>query len=297
MILRALIHFSGHLIFFPFYHAVDDEDQPHIEHLYPVKKIKQFEHELDVFLRHFDPISMDDLVQIQKGQKKIKGPSFLLSFDDGLKQCHDIIAPILLKRGIPATFFINSAFVGNKELMYRYKVSLLVEEGLLIKKLQQELNHNHIDAINDIDIDDRFSDYLENQKPYMSLEQIKKLESDGFTIGAHSHSHPYFKDISLKHQIEQVIQSTQFIKTHLTQKHKVFAFPFDDVGVSNQLFKAIGNQIDLYFSSGGIKKDERSDVFRRTSMEEQSNPKRYIYSRYAKALGKQILKIKHIHHR
>jgi len=127
MILTSLIKCSGHQVFFPFYHAVDNEDQPHIKHLYPVKSIHQFENELDTLLKHFKPIDLDKLISLNQSNEKPKKPSIHLSFDDGLRQCYDIIAPILNKRGIPATFFINSAFVENKDLMYRYKISLIYD--------------------------------------------------------------------------------------------------------------------------------------------------------------------------
>ena len=46
--------------------------------------------------------------------------------DDGLRENYDIIAPILKEKGVPATFFINSATLDNTDMLYRHKASLLV---------------------------------------------------------------------------------------------------------------------------------------------------------------------------
>ena len=50
------------------------------------------------------------------------------ALDDGLSGCHRYIAPLLRKKGIPASFFLNNRFIDNKSLFYRYKASLLVHQ-------------------------------------------------------------------------------------------------------------------------------------------------------------------------
>ncbi len=38
----------------PLYHIVNDEKVPHLQHLYPYKKIDQFKTDLDFLLKHFE---------------------------------------------------------------------------------------------------------------------------------------------------------------------------------------------------------------------------------------------------
>ncbi len=112
----ALIKKSGIKIIFPFYHSVSDEDVVHIKHLYPSKNIISFINDLDFLLKYFIPLSIDDFLS------KNYDPDqnyFVLSFDDGLRKMFDVVRPILNKKGIPAIFFLNSAFVDNKDLFYR----------------------------------------------------------------------------------------------------------------------------------------------------------------------------------
>ena len=109
--------------FLPFYHTVSNKYLPYILN-YPFKNSTQFETELDYYLKYFKPVSLDYLVENPKPNKNV----FHLSFDDGLRECEELIAPVLLKKGIPATFFVNSGFVDNQALFHRYKASLILSE-------------------------------------------------------------------------------------------------------------------------------------------------------------------------
>lgn len=101
-------------VILPFYHTVSDIPLTHIQHLYKVKNLDQFQRELDFFQKNYTAISVDHLIAYNRGEKTIEQPSFHLTFDDGLKECSKIIAPILKERGLDATFFINPNFIDNE---------------------------------------------------------------------------------------------------------------------------------------------------------------------------------------
>ncbi len=125
---ELLTKITGKNTIFPFYHIVSNDKVPHVEHLYPIRTTQKFEQDLDFFLNHYTPIEIDDIIDSTLHGKPLKKNSFLLSFDDGLSEVYDIIAPILLRKGIPAIFFINSGFIDNKDLFFRYKASILIEK-------------------------------------------------------------------------------------------------------------------------------------------------------------------------
>ena len=108
-------------VFQPFYHVVSNQKLPHILN-YNYRDTTQFEKELDFYLKHFKPVSLEELLVNKDSGEKI----FHLSFDDGLKECSEIIAPILLKKGVPATFFVNPGFIDNQRLFHKYKASLIL---------------------------------------------------------------------------------------------------------------------------------------------------------------------------
>src|ERR1700754_987189 len=111
----------------PFHHLVSDEPVPYIEKLYAFKNSRQFEADLDFFLRHFHPFSLEEVIrQVQSG-RPFEKKGFLICFDDGLRQVYETAAPILLRKGVPAALFINSAFVDNKDVFYNFKKGLLLD--------------------------------------------------------------------------------------------------------------------------------------------------------------------------
>ena len=110
----------------PLYHLVSDETVPHVRYLYSYRKIDEFKQEMDFFLKHYSPIGLTELLDTLKNHQPLPDNAFLLSFDDGFSQVYDIIAPILKEKGIPATFFLVSHFLDNRELGNRPKGSLLI---------------------------------------------------------------------------------------------------------------------------------------------------------------------------
>ena len=87
----------------PFYHIVSNKIPVHVKHLYSVRNTKQFEKDLDFFLKQYRSA---DYKKFNTNTKD----KFYLSFDDGLQEFYTIVAPILKKKKIKATIFINSNF-------------------------------------------------------------------------------------------------------------------------------------------------------------------------------------------
>ena len=145
-----ILTLAPHSVIFPFYHAVSDQVVPHLKNLYRVQGVKDFEKSIDGLLNCMNPLSVEDAIRNFKKRSYGK-PSFHLSFDDGLRETKDIIAPILLKKGIPATFFITAGFTNNKILFHRHKASLIVEKlktsnsNIVQKRIGSILNISKVD--------------------------------------------------------------------------------------------------------------------------------------------------------
>ncbi len=256
-------------VFLPFYHVVSDEKLPHILN-YNYRDSIQFVKELDFYLKYFKPVSLKYIVENRPTKQKV----FHLSFDDGLRECAEVIAPILLRKGIPATFFVNTGFVDNKRLFHKYKASLILSE--LQKKqnpsAEKLLAENNLagsavlkaefaqarildDVAEILNLD--FGYFLKTQKPYATTEQILKLQSDGFSIGAHSVDHPEFYNLSEEEQLEQVRTSMIWLNENIEPEIKTFAFPFTDFGVPVGVLKTIHKEqfCDVTFGTAGLKYD------------------------------------------
>jgi peptidoglycan/xylan/chitin deacetylase (PgdA/CDA1 family) len=261
----------------PYHHLVSDEEVLHVKHLYPYKSVRQFEADLDHLLKHFRPVAVEELARTVLSGKKTPSGSFLLTFDDGFREVYDVIAPILLAKGVPAVFFVNPAFLDNRLLFYRCKISLLIEAVLcqrdkprLLKECAECLGGGEdaspeglIGRIRRISYADQglldvlaaklelsFEEYLATRRPFLSLPQLKELQDKGFTIGAHSWDHPYYDLISVEEQERQTLRSSLFVKEELSPAYSLFSFPHSDVNLPQSFFDRLFTgpaPIDVYF--------------------------------------------------
>jgi peptidoglycan/xylan/chitin deacetylase (PgdA/CDA1 family) len=296
-------------VFQPFYHVVSNENLPHILN-YNYRSTIQFEKELDFYLKHFKPVSLSELMTERNFNKNI----FHLSFDDGLKECAEIIAPILLKKGVPATFFVNPGFVDNQRLFHKYKASLILRQlknspetkAMQILKDQNLYGEQILKAtiLQEVFLDEaaeilgiNFKDFLVKQKPYLSTEQLLKLKEQGFSIGAHSFYHPEFWKISEDEQINEVKKSMDWLVEKINPEIKAFSFPFTDSGVSKNVMRSLKNEniCDISFGTAGIKYDEYDSHFQRYPVEipgdfKQNLKAELVYFVLRKIIGKATVK-------
>jgi len=272
----------------PFYHAVSDEPLPHIRHLYKVKTVSEFEEDLDFMLRYYEPISVDELITDEKGAVFYEDgrplihpsrPKMLLSFDDGLRSFYEVVAPILQKKGVPCICFINSGFVDNKALFYRYQESLNIEYK------------GGVDVCS----------FLKEEQPYLTTPQIESLIKEGFCFGGHSINHPLYTTLSLEAQLEQTLDScravSQIAGSVLSSSYPCyFSFPFTDTGVSLQFFQQISSTVSLSFGTAGLKLDLTPRHIQRIPMElgrpmDEKNPSvaEILKGEYAYYIAKKFL--------
>lgn len=254
-------------VLFPCGHTVGDIAPLHVRHLYRIPGIAKFKSDIDFLCRRYQPLQLSELERILfLHHKKGSAQYFVLSFDDGMREVYDVIAPILREKGIPALFFLNSTTIDNKRLLWRHKVSLLIaraqQEGgrippqlsvgrgkslctkLLALRFADERILDDIARFFELD----FSEYLRGSQPYLTTGQVLELARAGFEFGAHSASHPYFNEIPVEDQKEQISGSVRFIRA-LGLPCRYFAFPFHDNGVPTSVFKYM-RELDLVLSFG-----------------------------------------------
>ena len=318
--LPSLLKWTGQPIFLPYYHSIGT-GLPHIRHLYPLRPETVFRQDLDYLLRYFEPIGLERLLEIVQKKEKLKRPVFWLSFDDGLREVYEIARPILLEKGIPATLFLNPDFVDNRDLMFRYKTSLLIEtwksDELEEKEREQgtALLQDHHAFSQSLpysllqirfakqNILDQLADlwgvnwhaFLSDQRPYLTTDQIRQMQQEGFTIGAHSLDHRRYYDWPLEEQLRQTQESMAWVDQHFSPSIRTFAFPFTDHLVSRAFFEEVlgeKNGLDLTFGGAGLKQDISPYHLQRFPMETSSRPAQqiipteYLYYLLKAPLGK-----------
>jgi peptidoglycan/xylan/chitin deacetylase (PgdA/CDA1 family) len=100
--------------------------------------------------------------------------------------------------------------------------------------------------------------YVESAKPFLSTEQILQLRSDGFTIGAHSCTHPRLQELSLADAQREIIESCRVIHDLTGQQSVPFAFPYSGFGLDRNWLAELRRNypfIGLFFDSRGFRRD------------------------------------------
>jgi peptidoglycan/xylan/chitin deacetylase (PgdA/CDA1 family) len=214
-------------------------------------------------------------------------PAMLLSFDDGLTECHGIIAPLLKKKGIPAIFFLNNDFIDNKGLFYRYKASLLTEQVLndpptlsraaaflrisepQVLPLLMAVSYDQQILLDRLarELDYSFSDYLKDRPVYMTSPQIRELIDWGFEIGAHSMDHPQMERFEPEEVIRQVLSSAMDLQDRFRFRIRGFAFPFSSAGIQEEAIGKIIQEGITLFGISGIRETGEGHFIHRIDME------------------------------
>lgn len=291
--LKRMVRISGLTCIAPFYHMVSDEALPHLRHLYAYPRKRDFERDLDRLLSLFEPVTLHDyLRRLEEGAEASKAvspekPSMLLSFDDGLAECHGYIAPLLRQKGIPALFFLNNHFIDNQGLFYRYKASLLMDQVLKdAELLSQAAVFLHVSepqvppllmtvSYTQQILLDRlagelgfsFSGYQKAHPVYMTTPQIRELLGWGFEIGAHSLDHPQMDRMGPEEVVRQVLSSAMDLQERFRVPVRGFAFPFSSTGIPGPVIQRIIQQGMTLFGISGIRETGEPHFIQRIDME------------------------------
>jgi len=287
MPLGGMIALSGQTTIFPFYHVVSDRPLPHIGHLYPFRDPSRFGRDLESLLRLFEPVQLEDYLDetLQGGRR----PRMVLSFDDGLAECHSVIAPLLKKKGIPAIFFLNNRFIDNRSLFFRYRASILMDrvssdreacrkaaeflvvpEDQVISALKMVAGPRIplLDPLaSELGVD--FKRYMEKQPVYMTTGQIRDLLGWGFSIGGHGAEHEEFAYMKQEEMVRQVRDSVEDLQARFGIRTAWFSFPFTSEGVPGSVIRDLleGNVAGALFGTAGLKQTGFRRFIQRIPME------------------------------
>jgi peptidoglycan/xylan/chitin deacetylase (PgdA/CDA1 family) len=263
------------------YHTVSDRQLPHVASLYRCKSVAQFRRDLDFLRGLYHVVGYEEL---ERARSIANGkPLAVITFDDGLVECHDVIRPLLLEYGLPAIFFVTTGFLDNRRLFYRQKVALCIETcsrlagpdamaarneiarlfgvrvvsgDQLVARLQAATwkEEPAIDAAcRTLGIDTE--GYLRTARPYLTVAQVRTLAADGFTIGAHGTSHQWLGAMTEAEARAEIVASCSDVSKIVAgggSGRVPFAFPFNGRGIKREMMRTIREtnaEVGLFFDS------------------------------------------------
>lgn len=132
------------------YHSVGDDFNP------LRVRFRDFERQMAYLAERFEVIGLRELLAWINGERAAPHkPLAVLTFDDGYLDNHELVKPLLLRLGLPATFYVTTSLLA----------------GTSPPAWGPPL-------------------------PMMNWEQVRALASDGFTVAAHTLTHPDLTRVS-----------------------------------------------------------------------------------------------------
>jgi len=124
---------------------------------YPAIKgleIEDFKKQLDFFKENFNVVTMEEVIEAVKEEKRLPEKALLLTFDDGYTDNYTVALPLLLERGLQGSFFVPAKPLDKGGLLEVNKIHFTLAKGdeknivrdildysLIIKeKLREKLN-------------------------------------------------------------------------------------------------------------------------------------------------------------
>jgi peptidoglycan/xylan/chitin deacetylase (PgdA/CDA1 family) len=167
----------------------------------------KFEMQIKYIARQYGFIKPDDLDKILTGKMKYAGTKVLLTFDDGFRSNILLEKKVLNPLGIKAIYFIPPGFINAKD--------------------RDERRSFIADSIHDTSFSPE--EITDDMAP-MVWQDIKRLLSEGHTIGAHTVNHRRLTEIISEDELRyEIVESGNILQEKLGIDIDHFSFPFGNI--------------------------------------------------------------------
>jgi peptidoglycan/xylan/chitin deacetylase (PgdA/CDA1 family) len=124
------------------YHRVLEKWEPTLDYSQPgmVVTAPTFERQLAFLQRHFEIVPLGTLLEGPASGRRAGRPRCVVTFDDGWRDNYDFALPILRRRGVPATIFLTTDFIGTERAFWHTELIAL----LLLDDLSQFLREGAV---------------------------------------------------------------------------------------------------------------------------------------------------------
>lgn len=236
--------------------------------------VTHFEEHLRYLTRHFELVSLHDVVHSLQRRTPLPKCSVAITFDDGYRNNWVLAAPLLKKFRVPATFFVTTGLVGTSKWMWAYEL----EEIFLrfsIQDIAQASRHLALQRLCEVEpskekaweacvaflktrphhelvrtmesLRKKFTVHVDDENQFLSWDEVRALENEGFDLGAHSVHHPILPRLSQEEAQQEIIGSKQMLSDILHQPPRFFAYPNGDF--HPRISELVGASFEASFST------------------------------------------------
>jgi peptidoglycan/xylan/chitin deacetylase (PgdA/CDA1 family) len=234
------------------YHAILNEEkgEPFRYH----HTIDEFEAHLDWLGGHCTPVGLGDFARWKHGDWQPRKPPVLVTFDDGYRNNATLAAPLLMRKGLPALFFITSGYIESGRVLWPDEVfarvlawtgtSLEDPSGRIhvvpgLEEARRTLALSIVEACKSCTDTHRreFLAYLASQSPqcdplrdpgvqdFMTWNDVRALSTAGFDLGSHTVTHPILSNVEPEQLRDELVGSRAVIEAQTGLRCTALAYP------------------------------------------------------------------------
>lgn len=206
-----------------------------------------FGRQLDILKRFYRVLPLSEaLERLELG--RLPGRSVCITFDDGYADNCTVALPMLVERGLHATFFITTGYLDGG-IMWNDIVHQCVRQAGSLKPFKPYLpdGERSAMALTKPEVIEAMQQRLKHEEPgkrqgmaeelaeslgtkiptdlMMSSEQVRILADAGMEIGAHTLTHPILSRISSDHAWREISDSKRVLEEILGRGVNLFAYP------------------------------------------------------------------------
>jgi len=242
------------------FHRVNDDNDPFM----PSLPTAVFAARMAYIARHYQVLPVAELaLRLQQG--RAPRHALALTFDDGYRDNLSHVAPILKRLGLPATIFLVTGHIGTpKELWFdrvamAFKIATArrvavgqgrmfplgtVRERLLaldaaLAQLKLIPDEDRLLAVERLVTALRPSGSERPKRLMLSWDEVAALRGLGFSVGAHTITHPILSRLTPARAWEEIQGSKVAIEKALGEPVNAFAYPNGKAGDYNDTVKEL----------------------------------------------------------
>jgi peptidoglycan/xylan/chitin deacetylase (PgdA/CDA1 family) len=245
------------------YHRVVADFEREASYSFPSMLISRamLECHLDWIARRFQVVSLDELRVRLEGRSRTALPIAAITFDDGYRDVYEHAFPLLMRKGLPATVFVATNYVGTDGVLPHDKLYLLLERAShrwssfsqqmsrVLRGLDLPLPVSTLVAaassaqtalrtlltslaeidvqriITALEIDCGLAGGVPQGFRSMTWDMLADMRSAGMGVGSHTMSHSLLTNESAAKVIEETAGSQQVLTAKLGAPATCFAYP------------------------------------------------------------------------
>jgi peptidoglycan/xylan/chitin deacetylase (PgdA/CDA1 family) len=238
------------------WHQVTPSFDPEIHHRYTWTALHTFWATINFLTAHFQIVPLQPALERAR-TGNFRGRCVALTFDDGDVSIADYVAPFLRQRNLPATFFINTAYLGGDRAYWFTVLSYagpVLPEGLRQRALELRTTKDPL-FYDDVrrDVEQLSGAVPQLSSRLVSAEWLAKLDADQFTIGAHGHEHQRYSMMPEEWQRQDLKRNVEILSQFRAYR-PLFAVPFGRAHDWNAATLEVAQELGLLvlLADGGI---------------------------------------------